>query len=119
MNLFSNKDYRFDSLEELQMEKFQLQLRIQLLKEDLKKSAVDVRNSLGIVALKGLAIPVAAKIFTVVYQQFVSPGADQPENSANESRVSAIPSILKGIKQGLDIYERVTAEYNYSHNSDF
>ena len=108
--MFSKKDYRFNSLEELQFEKYQLQLRIQLLKEDLRSSAVDVRNSVGVLALKSLAVPVAAKIFTVVYQQFVSNDMNN-EGAGENTWLSAIPSILKGVKQGLDIYDRVASEY--------
>jgi hypothetical protein len=120
MSLFSkrSKEYRFNSLEELQMEKFQLQLRMQLLKEDMSRSATEVRNETGKLALKTLAVPVAAKVFSLVYEKFVVSTSESSENGDN-NWIAAIPSILKGVKQGLDIYDRIAAEYQSAENNQF
>jgi hypothetical protein len=120
MSLFSrsSKEYRFNNLEELKMEKFNLQLRIQLLKEEMGRSATDVRNDVGKLALKTLAVPVAAKVFSLVYEKFVVSSESVAENEGT-NWVAAIPSILKGVKQGLDIYDRIAEEYQFTDNQLF
>jgi hypothetical protein len=117
MSLFSksSKDYRFNSLEELQLEKFKLQLRIQLLKEEMSRSAVEVQHGVGKLAIQTLAVPVAAKVFSMVYQKFITSDSESMDG-AQSNWVAAIPSILRGVKQGLDIYDRIAEEYQYTQN---
>jgi hypothetical protein len=110
MSIFSNKDYRFKNLEELQMEKFQLQLQLQLLKEEMKRSATGLKHDFGVLGLKALLVPVAAKTFSSAINLFSS---ENGKNESDESNgfISSIPSILKGIKYGLDIYDKFSEEY--------
>ncbi|MEZ4947865.1 MAG: hypothetical protein R2784_00440 [Saprospiraceae bacterium] len=92
------------------MEKFQLQLQMQLLKEEMKTTSSGLKHDLGMLGLKALLVPVAAKTFTSALHMFSSETSESEEEGSN-GFASSIPSILKGIKYGLDIYDKFSEEY--------